>query len=210
MVILKKKICQAKNYLKNQSNQLLISTKCKTKFHPSYKDDNWGADLPVMQLISRFNKGIRSLLCVINIFSKYAWVVSLKDKKGITVTKTFQEISDDSNRRTNKIWVDNGSEFYNRSMKSWLRDNDIEMYSTHNEEKFVAAERFIRILKNKIYKNMTSISKNVYIDKLADIVNTYHNKYHNTIKMTSTDVKSSTYIVSKKENNNEDHKFEKW
>ena len=163
-----------------------------------------------MQLISRFNKGIRSLLCVINIFSKYAWVVSLKDKKGITVTKTFQEISDDSNRRTNKIWVDNGSEFYNRSMKSWLRDNDIEMYSTHNEEKFVAAERFIRILKNKIYKNMTSISKNVYIDKLADIVNKCHNKYHNTINMTSTDVKSSTYIVSKKENNNEDHKFEKW
>ena len=163
-----------------------------------------------MQLISRFNKGIRSLLCVINIFSKYAWVVSLKDKEGITVTKTFQEISDDSNRRTKKIWVDNGSEFYNRSMKSWLRDNDIEMFSTHNEEKFVAAERFIRILKNKIYKNMTSISKNVYIDKLADIVNTYHNKYHNTIKMTSTDVKSSTYIVSKKENNNEDHKFEKW
>ena len=163
-----------------------------------------------MQLISRFNKGTRSLLCAINIFSKYAWVVSLKDKKGITVTKTFQEISDDSNRRTNKIWVDNGSEFYNRSMKSCLRDNDIEMYSTHNEEKLVAAERFIRILKNRIYKNMTSISKKVYIDKLADIVNKCHNKYDNTIKMTSTDVKSSTYIVSKKENNNEDHKFEKW
>ena len=163
-----------------------------------------------MQLISRFNKVIRSLLCVINIFSKYTWVVSLKDKKGITVTKTFQEISDDSNRRTKKIWVDNGSEFYNRSMKSWLRDNDIEMFSTHNEEKFVAAERFIRILKNKIYKNMTSISKNVYIDKLADIVNKYHNKYHNTVKMTSTDVKSSIYIVSKNDNKSEDHKFEKW
>ena len=163
-----------------------------------------------MQLISRFNKGIRSLLCVINIFSKYTWVVSLKDKKGITVTKTFQEISDDSNRRTNKIWVDNGSEFHNRSMKSWLRDNDMEMYSTYNEEKFVAAERFIRILKNKIYKNMTSISKNVYIDKLADIVNKYHNKYHNTVKMTSTDVNSSTYIVSKNDNKSEDHKFEKW
>ena len=105
-----------------------------------------------MQLISRFNKGIRFLLCVINIFIKYTWVVPLKGKKGITVTKTLQEISDDSNRRTNKIWVDNGSEFYNRSMKSWLRANEIEMYLTRNEEKFVAAERFIRILKNKIYK----------------------------------------------------------
>ena len=72
-------------------------------------------------------------------------------------------------------------------MKSWLQDNDIEMYSTHNKGKSVVAERFIRTLKNKIYKHMTSISKNVYIDKLADIVNKYNNSYHSTIKMKSVD-----------------------
>ena len=65
----------------------------------------------------------------------------------------------------NKIWVDEGSKFYNNSFKKWLKDNDIEMYSTHNEGKLVVAERFIRTLKNKVYKYMTSISKNVYIDK---------------------------------------------
>ena len=81
-------------------------------------------------------------------------------------------------------------------MKSWLEKNDIEMYSTHNEGKSVIAERFIRTLKNKIYKYMTSISKNVYIDKLDDIVNEYNNTCHRTIKMKSVDVKDDTHIVS--------------
>ena len=70
-----------------------------------------------------------------------------------------------------KIWLDKGSAFYNSSFKKWLKDNDIEMYSIHNEGKSVVAERFIRTLKTKIYKYMTSISKNVYIDKLDGIVN---------------------------------------
>ena len=81
------------------------------------------------------------------------------------------------------------------------------MYSTHNEGKYLAAERFIRTIKNKIYKYMTSISKNVYIDKLYDIVNKYNNTYHSTIKMKPVDVKPSTYIGSSKEINNKDPKF---
>ena len=83
----------------------------------------------------------------------------MKDKKGVGIVNAFQKILDDSKRTPNKIWVDKGGEFYNRSMKSWLEKNDIEMYSTHNEGKSVVAERFIRTLKNKIYKYMTSISK---------------------------------------------------
>ena len=86
-----------------------------------------------MQLISKFNKGFKFLLCVIDIYSKYAWIILLKDKKGIAITNAFQKVLDESNRKPNKIWVDKGSEFYNRSMKSWLEKNNIEMYSTHNE-----------------------------------------------------------------------------
>ena len=123
-----------------------------------------------MQLISKFNKGFRFLLSVIDIYSKYACVIPLRDEKGIAITYAFQKILKESNRKPNKIWVDKGSEFYNSSFKKWLKDNDIEMYSTHNEGKSVIAERFIRTLKNKIYKYMTSLSKNVYIDKLDDIV----------------------------------------
>ena len=92
-------------------------------------------------------------------------------------------------------------------MKSWLWDNDIEIYSTYNEGKSNFAERFIKTLTNKIYKYITSISKNVHIDKLDDTVNKYNNKYHRTIKIKPVDVKSSTYIDFGKENNNEDPKF---
>ena len=87
-----------------------------------------------------------------------------------------------SNRKPNKIWVDTGSEFYNNSFKNWLQDNNTEMYLTHNEGISVVAERFFKTLKNKIYRYMTSISENVYIDKLDDIVNEYNNTYHRTIK----------------------------
>ena len=100
----------------------------------------------------------------------------------------------ESNRKPNKIWVDKVSEFYNISYKKWLKGNESEMYSIRNEGKSVVAEGFIRTLKTKIYKYMTSISKNVYINKLDDIVNEYNNTYHRTIKMKPVDVKDNTYI----------------
>ena len=99
------------------------------------------------------------------------------------------------------MWVDKRSEFYNRSIKSWLEKNNIEMYSAHNEGKSVVAERFIRTLENKIYKYLPSVSKNVYIDKLDDIVNKCNNTCHRTIKMKPVYVKSSTYFDFNKENN---------
>ena len=112
-----------------------------------------------MQLISKFNKGFRFLLCVIDIFSKYAWVVPLKDKKGVTfsIVDIFQKILKESNRKPKKIWLEKGSEFYKSCFKKWLKDDDIEMYSIHNEGKSIVAERFIRTLKTKIYKYMTVV-----------------------------------------------------
>ena len=131
----------------------------KRKLHSPFTENIWGADLADMQLISRFNKRFRFSLCVIDIYSKYAWVIPLKDKKGITITNAFQKSIDESNWKPNKIWVDKSNEFYKRSMKSYSQNNGIEMYSAHNEGKFVVAENFIRTLKNKIYKYMTSMSK---------------------------------------------------
>ena len=101
--------------------------------------------------MNKFNTIFRFLLCVTDIFSQYAWVIPLKDKQGITITNAFQKILRECNYKLNKIWVDKCSKFYNRSMKSWLEKNAIEMYSTHNEGKSAIAERFIRTLKNKIY-----------------------------------------------------------
>ena len=96
----------------------------------------------------------------------------MKDKKGATITNAFQKILDSSIRKPNKILLDQGSEFYNNSFKKWLKDNNIEMYSTYNEGKSVVAERFIRTSKNKICKHMTAISKNVYFDVLDEYNNT--------------------------------------
>ena len=89
----------------------------KRKVYSTFKDNIWGADLAVMQLINKFNKGFRFLLCAIYIFSKYAWVVPLKDKKGVSIVNAFQGIFKKSNRKPNKIWVDKSSEFYNNSFK---------------------------------------------------------------------------------------------
>ena len=89
---------------------------------------------------------------IIDICSNYAWLVPLKDKKGITITNAFQKMLDDSNCKRNKLWVHKWPGFYNKSMKLWLQDNDPEIYSTHNEGKSVVAESFIRVLKNTICK----------------------------------------------------------
>ena len=131
----------------------------------------------------------------------------MKNKNGVSIVNAFQKISDDSKRKPNKTWVDKGSEFYNRSMKSWVKDDDIAIYSTHNEGKPVVAKRFIRTLKNKIKKYMTSISKNVFVDKLDDIVNEYNNTFHKTIKMKPIDVKDNRYINFGKDVNDKGPKF---
>ena len=202
------KITPQNEQLAEELHKPIIKKFKKGKVHAAFKVNTWGADLADMQLLSKYNKGIRFLLCVIDIFSKYAWVVPLKDKKGISIVKAFQSILNQSNsRKPNKIWVDKGSEFYNAYFKKWLRDNDLVMYSTHNEGKSVVAERFIRTIKSKIYKYMTSISKNAYIDKLDDIVDKYNNTYHTTIKMKPADVKDNTYVNADKEINNKDPKF---
>ena len=139
--------------------------------------------------------------------SKYAFVVLLKDKKGTTIVNAFQSILNNSKRKPNKIWVDQGSQFYNTQFKKWSKDNDIEMYSTHNEGKSVVAKRFIRTLKNKNYKHMTAISNNVYFDVLNDIVDKYNNTYHKTIKMKPIDLKSDSFTEYNEESNEKDPKF---
>ena len=179
----------------------------KRKVYSSFKDNIWGVDLADMQLLSKFNKGFRFLLCVIDIFSKYAFVVPLKDKKGSSIVNAFQSILDKSGRKPNEIWVDKGSGFYNHNFKKWLANNDISIHSTYNEGKSVVAERFNRTLKNKLHKHMTTVSKNVYYDVLDDIVKNYNNTRHSTIKMKSIDVKDNTYINTDKKINNKEPKF---
>ena len=117
------------NYqLANELHKPIIKKFKKRKVYSSFKDNIWGVDLADMQSLSKYNKGIKYLLCAIDLFSKYAWVVPLKDKRGITIVNAFQKIIS-KGRKPNKIWVDQGGEFYNNLCKRFLKINDIEMYS---------------------------------------------------------------------------------
>ena len=158
-------------------------------------------------IIKSKKKGIKYLLCAIDFYSKYAFVIPLKDKKGISIVNAFNKIIKQSNRKPNKIWVDQGGEFYNNVFEKWLSDNDINMYSMYNEGKSVVAERFIRTLKNKLYKRMKATGKNVYYDVLDDVVNKYNNTKHNTIKMKLIDVGDNNKRVYIDEHNEKDSKF---
>ena len=126
--------------LANELHKPVVKKFNKRKVYSQFKDNIWGVDLADMQSLSRKNKGIKYLLCAIDLYSKYAFVIPLKDKKGISIVNGFNKIIKQSERKPNKIWVDQGGEFYNNVFKKWLSDNDIIMYSTYNEGKPVVAE----------------------------------------------------------------------
>ena len=152
-----KKLKWNSSILAHELHNPIIKIFDKRKVYSQFNDNIWGVDLADMQSLSRKNKGIKYLLCAIDLYSKYAFVIPLKDEKGISIVNAFNKIIKQSNsRKPNKIWVDQGR------VKKWLSDSDIIMHSTYNEGKSVVAERFIRTLKNKLYKHMTAIGKNVY------------------------------------------------
>ena len=192
--------------LADELHKFIIKKFNKRKVYSQFKDNIWGVDLADMQSLSRKNKGIKYLLCAIDLYIKYAFVIPLKDKRGISIVNAFNKIIKQPNRKPNKIWVDQGGEFYN-VFEKWLSDNDINMYSTYNEGKSVAAERFIRILKNKLYKHMTATGKNVYYDVLDDVVNKYNNTKHSPIKMKPIDVGDNNKRVYIDEHNEKVSRF---
>ena len=195
------------NYqLANELHKQIIRKFKKRKVYSSFRDNIWGVDLADIRSLSKYNERIKYLLCVIDLFSKYAWVVPLKDQRGITIINAFQKIVS-KGRKRNIIWVDQSAEFYSTFFKRFLKINNIEMYSTYSEGKSVVAERFIRTLKTKIFKHMAAILKNVYFDVLDDIVDKYNNTVHRTIKMKPIDVTSDSYAEYNEDFNEKDPKF---
>ena len=193
--------------LADELHKPIIKKFNKRKVYSQFKDNIWGVDLADMQSLSRKNKGIKYLLCAIDLYSKYAFVIPLKDKKGISIVNAFDKIIKQSNRKPNKIWVDQGGEFYNNVFKIWFSDNDIIIYSTYNEGKSVVAERFIRTLKTKLHKDMTATGQNVYYDVLDDAVNKYNNTKYSTIKMKPIDVGDNNKRVYIDGHNEKDSRF---
>ena len=149
-------------------------------------DKIWAADLADMTALSKDNEGINFLLLVIDIFSKYGWIVPLKNKKGETVANALKTIFKE--RKPEKLWTDKGREFYNKDVKEL-----IELYSTENEEKSSIVERLIRTIKEKMWKYFTDNNTYNYMDVLPELVEDYNNTVHSSTKLTPID-------ASKKEN----------
>ena len=162
--------------------------KSKRKNYPRRKiivnhiDEIFAADLVEMQKFAKLNKGYRYLLTCIDIFSKFAWVIPLKDKKGITIKNALEKIF--NKRKPKFLWTDNGKEFYNKQVQDLLNENNIKLYSTNNSEiKSAVIERFNRTFKNMMYKKFTENNNTIFYNILDELVNNYNNKHHSTIKM---------------------------
>ena len=144
----------------------------------------FACDLVDMNDWKEDNKKYRYILTVIDVFSKFAWAIPLKDKKGVTIEESFKVIFKD--RIPESVWCDQGSEFYNSNVKALFKKHNIELYSTFGDHKSAVIERFNRTLKTNMYKAFTASNETSlkWVDMLPSLIDTYNNKYHRTIKMT--------------------------
>ena len=163
--------------------------KSKRKNYPrrriivNHIDEIFAADLVEMQKFAKLNKRYRYLITCFDIFSKFAWVIPLKDKRGITIKNALEKIF--NKRKPKLLWTDRGTEFYNKQVQDLLNENNIKLYSTNNSEiKSSVVERFNRTFKNIMYKKFTENNNTIFYNILDELVNNYNNKYHSTIKMT--------------------------
>ena len=191
VVLSKMKLCQTNNQQKNYTNLLLENLKNEKYIH-FYILEMLKTILGM--LICRYaidqyiNKGFRFFF-FFDIFRKYTWIVPLKEKKGMTNTNTFRQNLGQSNQKAKK-YKQKKTVNFTISQQNHGYNTLIQTFIQHNERKFVVAEKFISTFKNKIYKYMASISRNLCIDKLADIVNEYNSIYHRTIEINSADIMS--------------------
>ena len=153
-------------------------------------DDSWQTDLTDFRSLKKSNKGHSFILCVIDVFSKYGWTVSLKDKSAPSIIRGFETIFKSTTRRPTRLFSDKGKEFINQSFQTFLRRHAIKYIHTHNPViKCAIVERWQRTVKTKLFKYFTATEKNCYVDGLLDkVVHAYNHTYHRSIKMRPVDV----------------------
>lgn len=168
-------------------------------------DIQWQADLADMQKFSKYNNGYRYLLCVIDVFSKMAWVKPIKNKLSTTLIKTFNNILNESHRIPKSLQTDKGSEFINKPFQKFLKNKHIHFFTTENPEtKASVIERFLRTLKGKMWKYFTYNNTKKYIDVLQYLINNYNRSKHSSTGYKPTDANiGNEHIISNNINNNE-------
>ena len=147
-----------------------------------------------MQKLSKWNPGYKYLLIVLDLFSKYGWIVPLKTKTGLEVSKAFESIF--KKNKPKMLWVDKGKEYYNKNVLDLLAKDNITIYSTENEEKSSVCERWNRTIKDKMYKRFTIQNNTVYVDILPKILTSYNNSRHRSIGMTPVQVRTMLKFIT--------------
>ena len=161
-------------------------------------DEIWAADLVEMGKFSDWNKGIKYLLMVIDVFSKFGWIEPLKDKKGETVVAAFEKLFK-LGRQPRLLWTDKGKEFYNKNVNQLLSKKNIKLYSTENEEKSSVAERFNRTIKQMMWKMFSANNNTIYIDKICELLKNYNSSWHRSVRMSpfsASDIKNSNQVFA--------------
>ena len=162
-------------------------------------DDLWQADLADLSSIAKYNNGFKFLLTCINVFSKYAWAIPLKNKSSKSIVVDFSKIFE--KRKPANLQTDKGTEFLNESVQKLFKDNSINFYTTENEDiKAAVVERFNRTLKTQMWKYFTFKGTHRYVDVLDDLLFSYNNSFHRTIKMTPSEVNKENEGMILKQN----------
>jgi Integrase core domain/Chromo (CHRromatin Organisation MOdifier) domain len=158
-------------------------------------DETWQMDLIDMQQYKSVNGGVRYILVVIDVLSKYVWARPLQDKKANTVKIALDSIITESGRKPELIQSDKGLEFKNKTLSTYLHSADVKLYSTENDDiKACIAERVIRTLKEKLFKYFTHTNACRYIDVLQDIIQSYNDAYHRSIGTTPASVNEDNFL----------------
>ena len=184
--------------LAEELHKPIIRKFIKRKVFVKGVDEIWAADLVEMGKFSEWNKGIKYLLMVIDVFSKFGWIEPLQNKKGETVAAAFEKIFK-SGRQPRLLWTDKGKEFYNRNVNQLLSKKNIKLYSTENEEKSSVAERFNQTIKQRMWKMFSANNNTIYYDKIGKLLKDYNNSWHRSVRMAplnASDSKNSNQVFA--------------
>ena len=167
-----------------------------------YKDECWSIDLIDRSSLSKYNKNYKFIFTIIDNHTKYAWAIPLKDKSGKSTTTAIKNLIEKEKRKPHKIWSDRGKEFYNTTFLHYLKEQNIQIYSTHSDLKAVFVERFNRTLLDLIKEPMYIEGKGNWLNHLDAALQKYNNRVHGTTKMTPFEASNNSLLPSNNNNNN--------
>ena len=185
-------------YMKALATELhkpVRKVKQRRRVHATSRDQIWSMDLVDMGEWAKENDGEKYLLCVVDVFSRYAWVRPQKSKSGTDTFAAFISIVEDAGTKPEKLWVDRGSEFYNSIFKKWCATNGVTMYSTFGESKSVIVERFNRTLKTVMWHNFTEYNTRRWVDTVQGLVDEYNRRKHSSLGMSPMEARKKKNFV---------------